>query len=98
MGYGGRSPLYFLVVQSKLVAMWFVYILKCSDDSLYTGCTTDIDRRIDEHNSHKIHYTSDKTPVTLITYLAFTNKYKAFQFEKYLKSGSGFAFRNRHLI
>jgi putative endonuclease len=74
------------------------YILKCSDGTVYTGCTTDIDRRIDEHNSHKNYYTRDKTPVSLITYIAFTNKYKAFEFEKYLKSGSGFAFRNRHLI
>jgi len=78
--------------------MWFVYIIQCSDSTLYTGCTTDIDRRIFEHNSHKIHYTRDKTPVSLITYIAFIDKYKALEFEKYLKSGSGFAFRNRHLI
>jgi len=78
--------------------MWFVYILKCSDGSPYIGCTTDINRRIREHNSHKVHYTIDKTPVQLNTYIAFTDKYKAFKFEKYLKSGSGIAFRNRHLI
>ena len=78
--------------------MWFVYILLCSDGSPYIGCTTDINRRIFEHNSHKIHYTKDKTPVTLITYTAFRDKYKAFAFEKYLKTGSGIAFRNRHLI
>ncbi|OGK35724.1 hypothetical protein A3F59_02375 [Candidatus Roizmanbacteria bacterium RIFCSPHIGHO2_12_FULL_38_13] len=30
---------------------WSVYILKCSDDSLYTGITTDINRRITEHNA-----------------------------------------------
>jgi len=78
--------------------MWFVYILKCSDGSFYTGCTTDITRRIKEHNSHKIHYTRDKTPVSLISYVAFKVKYKAFEFEKYLKSGSCFAFRNKRLI
>jgi putative endonuclease len=78
--------------------MWFVYILKCSDGSLYIGCTTDIERRILEHNSHKVHYTKDKAPVNLKTYVAFQDKYKAFEFEKYLKSGSGIAFRNRHLI
>ena len=55
-------------------------------------------RRIIEHNSHKVHYTKDKTPVNLITYIAFVNKYKAFEFEKYLKTGSEIAFRNRHLI
>jgi putative endonuclease len=57
-----------------------------------------LDRRIKEHNSHKIHYTKDKTPVNLICYMAFIDKYKAFEFEKYLKTGSGIAFRNRHLI
>jgi putative endonuclease len=78
--------------------MWFVYILQCSDSTYYTGCTSDIDRRINEHNSHKVHYTKDKTPVKLIAYSAFSNKYKAFEFEKYLKSGSGIAFRNKRLI
>jgi putative endonuclease len=77
--------------------MWFVYILKCSDTSYYTGCTTDIQRRISEHNSHKVHFTRDKTPVNLVSYIAFTDKYKAFKFERYLKAGSGIAFRNRHL-
>jgi predicted GIY-YIG superfamily endonuclease len=78
--------------------MWFVYILQCSNGSFYTGCTTDVERRIIEHNSHKVHYTKDKTPVLLVTYIAFPDKYKAFEFEKYLKTGSGISFRNRHLI
>jgi putative endonuclease len=89
----------FIVVSQKiLIIMWYVYILKCSDGSTYVGCTSDIERRIHEHNSHKVYYTIDKTPVQLNTYVAFSNKYKAFEFEKYLKSGSGIAFRNRHLI
>ena len=78
--------------------MWFVYILKCKDGSIYTGCTTDVTRRLKEHEDHKIHFTRDKTPFTLITYVAFSDKYKAFEFEKYLKSGSGISFRNRHLV
>jgi putative endonuclease len=78
--------------------MWFVYILKCADGSFYTGCTSDIARRIAEHNDHKIFYTRSRTPVTLLTYCAFNNKHKAFEFEKYLKSGSGISFRNRHLV
>ena len=78
--------------------MWHVYILHCADSTYYVGCTSDINRRISEHNSHKIHYTKDKTPVKLITHISFANKYKAFEFERYLKSGSGIAFRNRHLI
>jgi putative endonuclease len=78
--------------------MWYVYILECADGSPYVGCTNDIDRRISDHNSHKVHYTKDKTPVFLNIYVAFKDKYKAFNFEKYLKSGSGIAFRNRHLL
>jgi putative endonuclease len=78
--------------------MWFVYILKCADGSFYTGCTTDVTRRINEHNEHKILYTRKRTPVVLIAYCAFLDRYKAFKFEKYLKSGSGISFRNRHLI
>jgi putative endonuclease len=45
-----------------------------------------------------VHYTKDKLPVELLTYTAFTDKYKAYQFEKYLKSGSGIAFRNKRLV
>jgi putative endonuclease len=78
--------------------MWYVYILKCADESFYVGCTCDINRRIFDHNSHKVHYTKDKTPVELYTYIVFNDKYRAFEFERYLKSGSGIAFRNRHLI
>lgn len=45
---------------------WFVYILRCSDDSLYTGVTTDLERRVNEHNSKTgAKYTRNRTPVTL---------------------------------
>jgi len=33
------------------MSIWFVYVLKCDDDSLYTGITTDVVRRVKEHNS-----------------------------------------------
>jgi putative endonuclease len=44
-----------------------VYILTCSDESLYTGITTDLSRRIDEHNSSDkgAKYTSQRRPVKL---------------------------------
>lgn len=78
--------------------MYYVYILKCSDASYYTGCTNNIDNRLERHTKGQIHYTKDKLPVELITYTAFNDKYKAYEFEKYLKSGSGIAFRNKRLI
>jgi putative endonuclease len=46
---------------------WYLYIVVCSDDSLYTGISTDISRRIKEHNTKKgAFYTKNKTPVKLV--------------------------------
>jgi putative endonuclease len=47
---------------------WFVYILQCCDDTLYTGITTDIDRRVQEHNSltSGSKYTRSRQPVRLV--------------------------------
>jgi putative endonuclease len=42
---------------------WYVYILKCSNGSYYVGYSTDVERRIFEHNSGKVHFTQDKRPV-----------------------------------
>ena len=47
---------------------WFVYLLRCSDNSLYTGITTELDRRIKEHNQDNIKgakYTRVRRPVSL---------------------------------
>jgi len=46
----------------------------------------------------EVGYTSSRLPIELVTYIAFTDKYKAFNFEKYLKSGSGKAFANKRLV
>ena len=47
---------------------WYVYIVRCADDSLYTGITTDLDRRMDEHNHKKnaAAYTRSRRPVILV--------------------------------
>jgi len=46
---------------------WFIYIVRCSDKTLYTGITTDITRRLKEHNAKKGgFYTRNKTPVKLV--------------------------------
>lgn len=78
--------------------MQYVYILKCNDNTFYTGCTTNLEERLNRHTSGYIDSTKHKLPVTLVTFTAFTDKLKAYEFEKYLKSGSGMAFRNRHLV
>jgi putative endonuclease len=49
---------------------WFVYILRCADSTLYTGVTTDLDRRVKEHNGEGVKgkgakYTKMRRPVKL---------------------------------
>ena len=77
---------------------WYVYILKCNDNKLYTGCTSNLKNRLKAHNLGKVESTKERLPIKLISATAFTEKYKAYKFEKYLKSGSGRAFVKRHLI
>lgn len=46
---------------------WFVYMLRCSDDTLYTGSTTDVERRLSVHNSgNGAKYTRVRRPCTLV--------------------------------
>lgn len=47
---------------------WYVYVLRCADGSLYTGITTDVERRVAEHNgagSRGARYTRTRRPVAL---------------------------------
>jgi putative endonuclease len=78
--------------------MFYVYILKCSDNTFYTGCTENLEERKLRHDKGYVDSTKNKLPVQLICFTAFEDRYKAFQFESYLKSGSGIAFRNKHFI
>jgi len=48
---------------------WFVYMLRCADDTLYTGVSTDVARRVDEHNAGAplgARYTRARRPVVLV--------------------------------
>ena len=48
---------------------WYVYLLKCADDSLYTGITTDTVRRVRQHNGELVggaRYTRPRRPVELV--------------------------------
>ena len=78
--------------------MYYVYILLCSDCKTYIGCTNNLKDRKKRHDNGEITATKNKVPVKLITYFAFDNKYTAYNFEKYLKSGSGRAFIKKHKI
>ncbi len=77
--------------------MYYVYILKCVDGKPYTGCTNDLKERIKRHSAGYVPATKPRLPIKLVNYVAFEDKYKAFKFEKYLKSGSGRAFLKKHL-
>ncbi len=78
--------------------MYYVYILRLSDKSLYIGYSFDLKSRIKAHNEGGVSSTKNFRPLTLIYYCSFISKKKAMHFEQYLKTGSGFAFRNKHLV
>jgi predicted GIY-YIG superfamily endonuclease len=55
-----------LKLMKQLAERWFVYILQCTDGSLYTGITIDLDRRLEQHNAGTAsRYTRSRLPVTL---------------------------------
>ncbi len=62
----------------------------------YTGFTADLDKRLAEHNAGKASHTSKYRPWRVVVALHFADAVKAADFERYLKSGSGQAFANRH--
>ena len=69
---------------------YYVYILKCSDDSFYIGITNNITRRLQEHQSgkHFNSYTSKRLPIDLVWVQEFTNPEIAIAKEKQLKGWS----------
>jgi len=75
--------------------MYYVYSLKCKD-GYYIGCTNDLKDRFDRHQKGHVPATKDRLPIKLDFYIAVGDKYKAFELEKYFKSGSGRAFIKKH--
>lgn len=66
---------------------WFVYLVRCRDGSLYTGITTDIERRIKEHNdgAAAAAYTRSRRPVTLVYHERVKNRSVAAKREAEIK-------------
>jgi len=56
--------------------IWYLYVVRCSDDTLYTGITTDWGRRLKEHNTGKrgAKYTKPRRPVVLVYYKLYKNR------------------------
>ena len=65
--------------------MWYVYILECADQSLYTGTTTDLKRRFKEHHAHTTHYTSYNPPHQVVYTESFSAKSAALKREAQIK-------------
>ncbi|MBI4135446.1 GIY-YIG nuclease family protein [Candidatus Uhrbacteria bacterium] len=79
---------------------YYVYILQSLNfpRQFYTGFSEDIDGRLNDHNSGRSRHTDKFKPWEMVYYCAFSTKQKALDFERYLKTASGIAFRNKRLI
>ena len=79
--------------------MYYVYILQSlKDRSYYKGYTTDLDAQIQKHKRSGQFYTAQKRPWEVVYYFAFKDKAIATAFERYIKSGSDFAFSKKHFL
>ena len=77
----------------------FVYVLKNGEvpPRYYTGLTSDVVKRHLEHNAGSCTHTAKHRPWSIDAVIEFADERRAVAFERYLKSGSGVAFANRHL-
>ena len=68
--------------------MYHLYILKCTDKTLYTGITVDLNRRVKEHNDSKLgaKYTRARRPVKLVYSKKFRNRSSASKEESRIKN------------
>lgn len=66
--------------------MPFVYMVRCADGSLYTGWTTDVERRVAQHNAGRGgRYTRSRRPVTLVYQEEFLDRWAAMRREREIK-------------
>ena len=80
--------------------MWYVYIIRSVSfpEQEYAGATADLRKRLRDHNGGKSSHTAKFAPWELRCYVALPDKYRALEFERYLKSHSGRAFAKKRLI
>ncbi len=67
--------------------MWYVYLAECNDGTFYCGVTTDVERRISEHNGSKkgARYTRSRRPVRLVGFKEVANRSEALVVESKVK-------------
>lgn len=86
-------------IDVDLSAMHYVYILQLENGQHYVGSTANIDDRLARHEGGVACRTTERIPLKdMVFYAAFHTREKAEAFERYLKSSSGFAFRNKRLL
>jgi putative endonuclease len=78
---------------------YYVYILrsKAAPETFYIGFTENLRTRLKIHNSGQVPHTAKSRPWTIKTAVAFTDRQRAVEFERYLKSSSGRAFSKKRL-
>ena len=83
----------------RAMPKWFVYILRnaATPPRYYTGHTSNLARRQAEHNAGSCIHTAKYRPWIIDVVIEFPEERRAVAFERYLKSGSGVAFAQRHL-
>jgi putative endonuclease len=65
---------------------WYLYVVECADGTLYTGISTDVSRRVAEHNAGRgARYTASRRPVALQAIWRFRNRQMAMQAESAFK-------------
>ncbi len=76
----------------------YVYILESTANAnhFYTGLTEDLHERLRKHNAGEVAHTAKFKPWRIKTAIAFGDRERAAAFERYLKSGSGRAFAQKH--
>tara|TARA_R110000824_G_scaffold357053_1_gene544365 strand:- start:295 stop:543 length:249 start_codon:yes stop_codon:yes gene_type:complete len=59
--------------------IWYLYVVRCSDSTLYTGVTTDLKRRLNEHNTSNrgAKYTKARRPINLVYYELYQSRSNA---------------------
>ncbi len=80
--------------------MYYTYIIRSLNhpDQIYIGATSDLKQRLADHNTGHSPHTAKFAPWELECYIAFPDKQKAYDFEKYLKSHAGRAFSHKRLL
>ena len=68
--------------------MFTVYILKCVNGKFYTGFSSNFEQRLRAHQKGDVKFTSSRLPVGVAHLSHFVVKQKAYDFERYLKTGS----------